>query len=249
MNPAYEEPYRSCLQELSKTHFSIPSSDFITTPPETLQSSNDVHTLSYNDMSPAEILASIPQYNSETISMPTTNFSLEDKLFPKENVATSTLHSPDSRAEEAGNNQPNNESPNINASTNLPDTSESHSRTAEPCFSENERKQFISSTPISDLSDAFSSDISSDIISCSSYSGKSLEQGSTEAIHFQNNPPPTELKNEVGYSTANEDEPLGFNCFCGDIDNDMMIACEGDHGESEFWFHYHCAGIDVVPDG
>ena len=250
VNPAHVELYPSCLQELSKTHFPTSPSGFVTTPPETFQFSNDIHTLSYDDMSPAEILASIPQYNSETVPMPTANSGLEDKLFPSEDIATSNLNSPGSTVEQVGNNQPNDGLPQINAITNIPDISKNHSRTAGLYSSESEKNQLLSSTPISDPTNAFSSEVSSSIMSYSSYSDKSVEQGSTEAINSRDSSPLSESNNEAKHSVANdEEESLGYNCFCGGVDDDMMIACEGNHGEFELWFHYHCADIDVVPDG
>lgn len=248
MNPVYGAPYPSCLQELSTPQFST-SSSFVRTPPQTFHSSNDVHTLPYNDMSPAEILASIPQYGSATVPMSTIKYGLEDELFPDETVATSTLQSPDTRVELSGNDQSDDESPQTKTNTNIPDTVKSRSRAADPIVSEGGRKEPLSSTTISNLTHAFSSEISSDNISCSSYSDNSVEQESTEELHLQDNTPLTEPKNETKHSIANEVEPPKYSCFCGDVDDDMMIACEGDHGESELWFHYQCAGINVVPDG
>lgn len=248
MNPVNGAPYPSCLQELSTPQFST-SSTFVRTPPQTFHSSNDVHTLPYNEMSPAEILASIPLYDSATIAMSTINYGLEDELFPDETVATSTLQSPSVRVELSGNDQFDDEFPQTKNNTNIPDTVKSRSRAADPSVSEDGMKELLSSTPLSNLNHAFSSEISSDNISCSSYSDDSVEQGSTEASYLQDNTPLTGSKMEAKHSIADGEGPFEYSCFCGGVDDDMMIACEGDHGEFETWFHYQCAGIDVVPDG
>ena len=47
---------------------------------------------------------------------------------------------------------------------------------------------------------------------------------------------------------TSENSSPGY-CFCGGPDTEEMIGCEGVHGDDEVWYHYECAGIEVVPEG
>ena len=205
-------------------------------------------------MSPREILAAIPQYSAVINLTQAVDTRLEDELFADVHdnsgrEAADKDNSQNAEPERSDDVNFEKETPNENLDVqgrNCPRNAPSAIERHRP---PNGVTQLASSTPDSDLDPAESSVYSSSDTGCSSYSGQSIETTGSKVTCLHDNSLPCGSSVDFGYTIPDSDEAAGHSCFCGEVDDDMMIACDGDHGADEAWFHYVCAGIDVVPEG
>ena len=241
------EFFPSFLQELSKTQFSSTASDFTSI----IQPTNG---LVGNNMSPAEILAAIPRYGTDSVPRQIIDTRLEDRLFTEEymlngtGAITTSIHL-NAEPEQPDSVRSDDEALSDDSNIQIRNGSGGLLSAAEPHILVNETRQLASSTPESEHEVADSSLYQSGETHCSSYSNQSVKRASSEASHAKINASLNEHYTNINHLIPSKGQKMGHSCFCGGVDDDTMIACEGDHGFDEPWFHYSCVGIDVVPEG
>ena len=236
--------HSSSLSELSKSHLFNPggSSSSTSEPP---------NGLLRKDLSPAEILAAIPRYGTNPTPEQNVDTGLEDNLFADQDLPrkTEAMINRNAEPQQLDYVRSNDKAFSDGSENHNQVHSKSHLVATEPQKPINEITQLPSSTPESDRGFANSSLYPSGDTDCSSYSDQSIEGAGSEASFTRNNASPDEPDLHTGHLIPSDDEPRGYSCFCGCVDNEWMIACDGNHGSNEAWFHYKCVGIDIVPEG